>query len=92
MMEDKQMDPEPKNKVGRKAKYDFACLENEGEFMTISPSRKSGIFTKAQVHSIRAALSQHKRTYNPNSTFTLKSMANSLGRVYEIRIYLLIKK
>ena len=35
MMEDKQMDPEPKNKVGRKAKYDFACLENEGEFMTI---------------------------------------------------------
>jgi hypothetical protein len=90
-MKDDQQQTEEVNKVGRKTKYDFSCLEQEGEFMMIHPARKSGVFTKAQAHSIGVSLSQYKRTYKPNSIFTLKSIHNEFGRIGEIRIYLLIK-
>lgn len=82
------MTTETTPKAGRPTKYDFSCLYEVGDYVTIIPSRLS-YFRIREVHTIAASLSQHKKKHAPNNIYTLKSIYDEKGRTKEVRIFLI---
>lgn len=75
-------------KLGRKPKYDFTELTEEGEYIQFTPS-VGNCFTPQQVRTIGSAVNQYRRKYKPKNKYSIRSIGDRLGHPAEVRVYLI---